>query len=140
MFSEKVANLQSQHSSASSVMTKSGSSLQDQSDASASSMVATKIILANYEEQKKLYGKFTEVDDHSSNADTEDFYSCKDKQSHVHSQSTASINSWAFALPDSRTLYQVKDSGTTIDHCSHAELDADQEEKKTTLGKKVVRF
>ncbi len=103
-------------------------------------MVASKIILANYEEQKKLYGKFTEVDEHSSNADTEDFYTCKDNLSHVHSQSTASINSWAFGLPDSRTLYQVKDSGATVDNCSHAESDSDQEERKTTIGKKAVRF
>lgn len=42
-------------------------------------MHATIIILANYEEQRKLYGKFTDVEEHSSDADTEDFYSCNDK-------------------------------------------------------------
>lgn len=46
--------------------------------------MATKIVLANYEEQKKVYGKFAEIDqsdfDSNSFADTEDFLSSADSK------------------------------------------------------------
>ena len=44
---------------------------------SASSMEVTKILLANEVEQKKLYGKLTDLEGaEQSSAETEDFYSC----------------------------------------------------------------
>jgi len=80
MFTEKVANHQFKEGSA---LRESDQQTQVESvpASSASSMTATKIILANEKEQKRIFGQFMQMADgadQSSNAETDDYFTCKD--------------------------------------------------------------